>query len=189
MEADLRRYIRNNKSEWASRAMIGIGVPVGASEVLPYIKRYSAGGAFSNRGWRARTLGPGRSTDTTQNSTYIDRTGDLKFEVNTEYRMNLLKLFSGVINIKGALFADMGNIWLFNKSKDIQGGEFDINYFGRDLAISAGAGLRFDFSFFVLRLDLGYPIKNPQEPDNYGFSFNKLRYRDGIWNIAIGYPF
>jgi outer membrane protein insertion porin family len=189
LEGDLRRYIKNNKSEWASRTMIGIGVPVGASEVLPYIKRYSAGGAFSNRGWRARTLGPGRSIDTVQNSTYIDRTGDLKFEVNTEYRMNLLKLFSGVINIKGALFADMGNIWLFNKSEDIKGGEFDLKYFGRDLAISAGAGLRFDFSFFVLRLDLGYPIKQPQEPDNYGFSFNKLKYRDGIWNIAIGYPF
>ncbi len=189
LEGDLRRYIRFSKSEWASRAMIGIGVPVGASEVLPYIKRYSAGGAFSNRGWRARTLGPGRSIDTSLNSTYIDRTGDLKFELNSEYRMNLLKLFSGVINIKGALFADIGNIWLLNKSADIIGGEFDLKYFARDIAISAGAGLRFDFSFFVLRFDLGYPIKQPQEPDNYGFSFNKLRYRDGVWNIAIGYPF
>lgn len=169
--------------------MIGAGIPIGQTEVLPYIKRYSAGGAFSNRGWRARALGPGRSIDTTKNSTFIDRTGDLKFELNSEYRMNLLKLFSGVINIKGALFADVGNIWLVNKSSDIPGGELDFKYFFQDLAMSAGAGLRLDFSFFVFRLDLGFPIKQPQEPKNYGFSFDKLKFSSGIWNIAIGYPF
>lgn len=189
LETDLRRYIRMEKSELASRVMVGVGIPVGASEALPYIKRYSAGGAFSNRGWRARTLGPGRSIDTSVNSTYIDRTGDLKFELNTEYRMNLLKLFSGVINIKGALFTDIGNIWLYKKSKDKEGGEFDTKYFLNDLAMSAGAGLRLDFSFFVFRIDLGYPVKQPTVSKNYGFSLSNLKYRDGIWNIAIGYPF
>jgi outer membrane protein insertion porin family len=189
LETDLRRYIRMNKSEWASRIMIGVGVPIAESEALPYIKRYSAGGAFSNRGWRARTLGPGRSLDTTLNTSYIDRTGDMKFELNSEYRMNLLKLFSGVINLKGALFADIGNIWLFNKSSDIPGGEFDTRYLFRDLAISCGAGFRIDFSFFVFRIDLGFPIKQPHEPKNYGFTFDQLKYSSGIWNIAIGYPF
>ena len=189
LEGDLRRYIRLNKSEWANRIMVGLGVPLGASEALPYIKRYSAGGAFSNRGWRARTLGPGRSVDTTQNTSFIDRTGDMKFEINSEYRMNLLKLFSGVINIKGALFTDIGNIWLFNKSDDIPGGELNTKYFLNDLAMSAGVGLRLDFSFFVFRVDLGFPVKNPQEPKNYGFSVDKLKFRDGVWNIAIGYPF
>lgn len=188
-ETDLRRYLRFNKSEWANRVMLGLGIPVGNSEVLPYIKRYSAGGAFSNRGWRARTIGPGRSIDTATNTTYIDRTGDMKFEINTEYRRNLLKLFSGVINVKGALFADIGNIWLYNKSKDIPGGEFDPKYFFHDLAISTGAGLRFDFSFFIFRIDVGFPIKQPQEPDHYGFAFDKLKFKSGIWNFAIGYPF
>lgn len=190
-EGDLRRYINFKKSQWANRVMIGIGIPVAESSALPYIKRYSAGGAFSNRGWQARTLGPGRSIDTTFQTgvSYIDRTGDLKFEVNTEYRTNLLKLFSGVINLKGAAFIDMGNIWLFNKSPDIVGGEFDTKYFLRDLAVSSGLGLRVDFSFFVFRIDVGFPIKQPQETKNYGFVFDKLTFRSGIWNIAIGYPF
>lgn len=189
LETDLRRYIRFKKSEWANRLMIGAGIPIGNTAVLPYIKRYSAGGAFSNRGWRARTIGPGRSQDTTANTSYIDRTGDMKFELNTEYRMNLLKLFSGVIVFKGALFADIGNVWLYNKSADIPGGELDPKYFVQDLAMSAGAGFRFDFSFFVFRIDLGFPIKQPQVPTNYGFAFDRLKYSSGIWNIAIGYPF
>ena len=189
IEGDLRRYIKVNKAEWANRIMVGLGIPVGESEALPYIKRYSAGGAFSNRGWRARTLGPGRSIDTTQKLAYIDRTGDMKLEMNSEYRMNLLKLFSGVINIKGAGFVDIGNIWLYNKNSNLPGGEFQLKYLLQDLAMSAGVGLRLDFSFFVFRVDWGYPVKKPNYLSNYGFGYDKFRYGNGVYNIAIGYPF
>lgn len=189
IESDARRYLKNPKSEWVNRIMFGVGIPLGRSVALPYIKSYSAGGSFSNRGFRPRSLGPGRSIDNSPKAAFIDRTGDLKIEMNTEYRMNLLKLLSGVINIKGALFADAGNVWLFHKNKDVVGGEFEPNYFLQDIAISTGAGLRLDFSFFVFRVDLGFPIKQPNLTDNYGFAFDKLKYRSGIWNIAFGYPF
>jgi outer membrane protein insertion porin family len=188
---DFRMYKSRRKSQWANRIMIGIGVPIGLSSSLPYIKQYTAGGPFSNRGWQARNLGPGRSIDSSFLSgfTIIDRTGDIKFEANSEYRFNLLKLFSGAINIKGAFFVDAGNIWLMNKNDDVAGGEFDVNYLWQDIAIGAGSGLRLDFSFFVFRVDLGYPIKQPNLTKNSGFAFNQLKYKSGVWNIGLGYPF
>lgn len=191
IESDLRRYIQFDKSQWVNRLMIGVGAPMFGNTNLPYIKQYSAGGAFSNRGWKPRTLGPGRSVDSSfiAGSSFIDRTGDIKLEMNTEYRMNLLKLFSGVIVLKGALFADIGNLWLFYDNDDVKGGAFELRYFLNDLAVSTGAGLRFDFSMFIFRLDLGFPIKQPQYNKNYGFAFDQLKWKSGVWNIAIGYPF
>ncbi|MEZ5047749.1 MAG: BamA/TamA family outer membrane protein [Chitinophagaceae bacterium] len=190
-EVDARSYMQRRKSLWVNRGMIGVGIPLGNNAVLPYIKQYSAGGAFSNRGWRARTLGPGRSIDTSYKttSTYIDRTGDLKFEMNSEYRFDLLKLFSGAINLKGAAFVDIGNIWLMNKNENIPGGEFQFNQFLNDLAISSGVGARLDFTYFVFRLDIGYPIKNPAVQKNAGFVVDQLRLKDGVFNFMIGYPF
>lgn len=191
LETDYRHYTNFKKSQWVNRVMIGIGAPIGRNTTLPYIKQFSSGGAFSNRGWRARTLGPGRSTDTSFQTGVgvVDRTGDIKFEANSEYRFNLVKMFSGAINLKGAFFVDAGNVWLFNKNKDVPGGEINAKYFLQDIAISSGLGIRLDFSFFVFRVDLGYPIKQPQIMTDYGFAINKLTYKSGIWNFAIGYPF
>jgi outer membrane protein assembly factor BamA len=171
--------------------MIGIGIPLGNTNALPYIKQYSAGGSFSNRGWVARTLGPGRSVDSSYKAgfTTIDRTGDMKLEANSELRFNVWTLFSGAINLKGAAFVDAGNIWLYSKNSNIEGGEFNPKYFYRDLAVSAGIGARFDFSFFVFRIDHAYPLKQPQYNANNGWAFDILTYKSGIWNIAIGYPF
>lgn len=191
LDGDARNYKNWKKMQWVNRLQIGIGIPVGKASNLPFIKQYSAGGAFSNRGWRARALGPGRSGDSSYKAgvTFIDRTGDMKVEANTEFRFNLLKLFSGAINVKGALFADAGNIWLFEKNSSIPGGEFDPNYLWQDIAISSGAGLRLDFSLFVFRVDWAQPIKQPQIAANSGWAFDRLTYKTGIWNIAIGYPF
>ncbi|MBK7763823.1 MAG: BamA/TamA family outer membrane protein [Bacteroidetes bacterium] len=190
-DIDLRHYINRRKSQWVNRVMMGAGLPFRESTTLPYIKQFAAGGPFSNRGWRSRALGPGRSVDTTYQSgnSIIDRTGDMKFELNTEYRFNILKLFSGAINLKGAAFADIGNIWLMNKNNDVEGGEFDPKYFVRDLAVSTGLGARFDFSFFVFRVDVGFPIKQPQISSNYGFVIDKMKFSSGLWNLALGYPF
>lgn len=191
LDADYRKYINRRKSQWVNRIMLGLGVPIANNNALPYIKQYSSGGSFSIRGWRSRTLGPGRSSDSsyqTANS-IIDRTGDIKLEINSEYRFNLLKLFSGAINLKGAGFVDAGNIWLFNKDENIKGGEINAAYFLNDIAVASGLGLRLDFSFFVFRVDLGFPIKQPQKTTNYGFAFDELKFRSGIWNIALGYAF
>ena len=156
------------------------------------MKQYSAGGSFSLRGFQARTVGPGRSNDSSFSGTnlLIDRTGDIKFEANSEYRLNLLKLFSGAINLKGAGFIDVGNIWLYKKDPSIIGGEFNPSLFARDLAMCAGFGLRLDFSFFVVRVDMGYPVKQPNVTRNYGFMFDKLNYyRDANVALGFGYPF
>jgi outer membrane protein assembly factor BamA len=188
---DIRRYLNRRKSQWVNRMYLGVGVPIGQSKTLPYIEQFSAGGAFSNRGWKSRNLGPGHSADNNFNSGIValDKTGDLKLEANTEFRFNMLKLFAGAINLKGAAFIDAGNIWLMNKDSSIVGGEFNPNYFWQDIAIGSGMGLRLDFSFFVFRIDLGFPIKQPQNLTNHGFSIDHLKFSDGTWNLALGYPF
>ena len=191
VDVDVRRYANSRKLQWVNRGMIGFGIPIGNTGALPYIKQYSAGGSFSNRGWVARTLGPGRSVDSSYKAgfTTIDRTGDMKLEANSELRFNVWTLFSGAINLKGAAFVDAGNIWLYRSNSNIKGGEFNPRYFYRDLAVSAGLGARFDFSFFVFRVDHAYPIKQPQYAFKNGWAFDILTLRSGIWNIAIGYPF
>lgn len=191
LDADVRRYTNRRKMQWVNRAMFGLGIPLGNTNALPYIKQYSAGGSFSNRGWVARTLGPGRSVDSSYKAgfTTIDRTGDIKLEANSELRFSVLTLFSGAINLKGAVFVDAGNIWLYKKNSSIAGGELNPKFFYSDLAVSSGIGARFDFSFFVLRVDHAFPIKQPQYSNNNGWAFDKLNINSGIWNIAIGYPF
>lgn len=190
-DVDARRYVNRRKSQWVNRFMLGVGVPIGKSRTLPYIKQFSAGGAFSNRGWQSRRLGPGHSADTAFASGFaiLDKTGDIKLEANTEYRFNLLKLFSGAINLKGAFFIDAGNIWLMNKDSTVKGGEFSFRYLWQDIGMSAGTGLRLDFSFFVFRVDIGYPFKQPSLLQNNGFAFDRLRWNSGLWNLAFGYPF
>ncbi|HTM65657.1 MAG TPA: BamA/TamA family outer membrane protein [Flavipsychrobacter sp.] len=194
---DTRRYINRRRSQIALRFYGGVGIPYGASPTLPYIKQYFVGGAYSIRGWRIRTLGPGSYFDTTAESTtnFIDRTGDIKLEMNAEYRFDIIQLFSGAIKLRGATFADAGNIWLMKDSKDYPGGVFRLNKLGDDIAISAGAGLRMDIAgFFILRFDGAFPVKVP-----YNATYDRRRWInpfDGHWgisdivlNIAVGYPF
>lgn len=190
-DIDGRHYVNRRKSQWVNRVMLGVGIPIGQSRTLPYIKQFSAGGAFSNRGWQSRQLGPGHSADTAFASGFaiLDKTGDIKMEANTEFRFNMLKLFSGAINLKGAFFIDAGNIWLMNKDSTVKGGEFTLKYLWQDIGMSAGTGLRLDFSFFVFRVDLGFPFKQPSLMENNGFAFDRLRWNSGLWNLALGYPF
>lgn len=196
---DLRRYLNTEKSQLALRLYGGVGIPYGSSSTLPYIKQYFVGGAYSIRGWRIRTLGPGSYYDPaldTMSVSYIDRTGDIKLEMNAEYRFDMLQLFSGSIRLKGAIFADAGNIWLAQPSKDYPGGDFSLSRLGSDLAVSTGAGIRFDLAgFFVFRLDAAFPVKKPYLP-NGGWVLDELRPLTRSWreenlvlNFAIGYPF
>jgi len=198
---DVRRYINRLRSQFANRFYGGVGLPYGNSQSLPYIKQYFAGGPYSIRGWRIRTLGPGSyynpAQDTVKNTgTFIDRTGDIKLELNSEYRFDIVQLFYGVVKMKGALFADAGNIWFTKANADYPGGEFRFSKLYSDLAVSTGAGLRFDLAgFFVFRLDAAFPIKKPYGADD-GWVINNIQFDSGKWrsdniilNIAIGYPF
>lgn len=199
LDFDLRRYINQQHSQVVLRVSGGAGMPYGGSQTLPYIKQFFVGGAYSIRGWRIRTLGPGGYYDPSLDSmkiSYIDRTGDIKLEMNTEYRFDMLDLFSGSVKLKGALFADAGNIWLAKPSADYPKGSLDISRFGSDLAVSMGAGLRFDLAgFFIFRLDAAFPVKKPYEA-NGGWVFDQLspwkrswREENLVLNFAIGYPF
>lgn len=193
-DLDARHYLNVRSSVLAMRFQVGLGSPYGDSKTLPYIKQYFVGGAYSIRGWRPRTLGPLTSSDTAAN---VDRTGDIKLELNAEYRFDMIQLFSGTLKLNGAVFSDAGNTWLARKSATDLGGDFDISRLGRDIAISTGAGLRVIVAeFFTVRLDAAFPIKNPYIAANNGWVIRKIDLGNSEWrqknvviNLAIGMPF
>jgi outer membrane protein assembly factor BamA len=207
LDFDARRYIIKPKSQLAFRFYGGMGIPNGNATALPYIKQYFVGGAYSIRGWRIRSLGPGSfydaqfANDTAKptSSIYIDRTGDIKLEMNGEYRFNMMQFFGGTIKMTGALFADAGNIWLANKVENYPNGEFDFGRLGNDIAISTGAGARFNLAgFFIFRIDASFPVKKHySELYHYGgWVIDRIKFSDNNWrannlviNFAIGYPF
>ncbi len=197
IDFDARRYINRRHAQIAFRFYGGVGIPYNQSNTLPYIKQYFVGGAYSIRGWRIRTLGPGSyyNPDDQNTNSFIDRTGDLKLELNGEYRFDVIQLFSGGIKMRGALFADAGNIWLMKESSAYPGGAFHLSNLWNDVALSTGAGVRFDLAgFFIIRFDGAFPIKRPYNSiyDYGGWTgpFNgSWGISDVVLNIAVGYPF
>jgi outer membrane protein assembly factor BamA len=183
LTSDFRYYRNGYNKSLVFRFYAGLGIPYGNSTALPYVEQFFSGGAYSIRAFTARYLGPG-SFHTDSDSTYIDQSGDLKLETNLEYRFDISKV------LKGALFLETGNIWLVNEDINRPGSKFDVHTFYNQLAVGTGFGLRFDFTFFVLRLDLGLPLRNPYPVDNkyWLFGTDKI-FSDGLFNIAIGYPF
>ncbi|KGO91953.1 translocation and assembly module lipoprotein TamL [Flavobacterium subsaxonicum] len=192
MEHDFRHYLKlSDNSQLASRIIAGVGMPYGNSGILPYIRQFFIGGTNSIRAFRARSIGPGtyRNDELDANAFLPDQSGDLKLEINTEYRA---KLFSVV---HGAVFVDAGNIWLWNKDPDRPGAQFSSKFLN-ELAVGTGAGLRFDLSFLVLRLDLAFPLRKPWLPEGERWVLGDIDFGSGAWrkenlvfNIAIGYPF
>lgn len=199
VEADARHYLPRQHSTIATRIFAGFGIPYDKSSTLPYIKQYFVGGPYSLRGYRVRQLGPGSfySPNTAQSFNYVDRTADIKIEANAEYRFGIVQLFGGALHLNGAVFMDAGNIWLAKPSADYPGGEFAFDKLGKDIAVCAGLGARFDISgLFVLRIDEGLPLKNPDYPVNGGWVLDRMQPLNRDWrnnnlvlHIAIGYPF
>jgi len=191
MEHEFRHYYKLGRdSQIASRIIAGVGVPYGNSDQMPFIKQFFIGGTNSIRAFRARSIGPGTfKEDIDSNSFLPDQSGDLKLELNTEYRA---KLFSVV---HGAIFVDAGNIWLMNKDESRPGAEFTGKFY-EQLAVGTGAGLRLDLSFLILRLDLAFPIRKPYLPEGNRWVLDQIQFGDRAWrkenlvfNLAIGYPF
>src|SRR6185503_14498533 len=128
----------------ATRLIAGVGFPYGNSDALPYIKQFFIGGSNSIRAFRARTLGPGSYPPPSADSiTFLEQAGDIKLEVNGEYRFNLVSI------IKGAVFVDAGNIWLLHDDPLRPGGVFLPDKFLSQMAVGTGLGVRADASFFV----------------------------------------
>lgn len=164
---------------------LGVAYPYGNSTILPFEKRYFSGGANSVRGWNVRGLGPGRYVERDGNINFINQTGDMKIDLNIEYRTHLFWKFNG------ALFVDAGNIWTLREYPEQQGGMFRFDHFVKDMAVSYGMGLRFNFDYFILRFDFGMKAVNPvytTKKEHYPIINPKLS-RDLTFHFAVGLPF
>jgi outer membrane protein assembly factor BamA len=150
---------------------------------MPYVEQFYSGGSNSIRAFVARAVGPGELKPD-ETSDIIDQTGDIKLEGNMEYRFKLSKV------LHGALFIDAGNIWLLNPDESRPGTEFKFNTFADQLYVGTGFGLRFDFNFFILRTDLGLPIRTGYLVEGSNWVRNTRDAIGGsVFNLAIGYPF
>ena len=188
-------YLFSKTTKLATRLVLSSGFAYSNSRNLPYIKQFSVGGSNSIRAFPARSVGPGiynvRTDSAISSTTYfIDQRGDIKMEANVEYRFDIYKA------LKGALFADAGNIWLWQEDAARPGAKFNKNDFIPELAVGTGAGMRYDFNFFVLRLDLAFPVRKPYLEENNRWVISEIdfgskdwRRQNLIFNIAIGYPF
>lgn len=186
-EIDYRYYFRYSVDQTlVLRSYSGIGYAFGNSSTMPFVKSFFAGGADDIRAWRPRTLGPGSFVG--NGFDQIERIGDFKLTLNAEYRFKVYKY------LNAALFADAGNIWLLNTDRftNKTGGQLLLNKFFEQLAMGAGVGFRFDFSFFIVRLDVGVPIYDPKrvELNQSNWIIGNLKDSDiNFLNLGIGYPF
>ncbi len=161
----------------AFRSFFGIAIPYGNSDNIPFARSYFAGGSNDNRAWLPYSLGPG----STQGLNDFNE-ANLKLALNVEYR------FPIVGNIKGALFADAGNIWnVLDNVKD-DAATFENLESLADIALGTGLGIRYDFSYFVFRLDMGFKTYNPAEESGKKW-FRDYNLANGVFNIGINYPF
>ncbi len=161
----------------------GIGVPYANSSMMPFEKRFYAGGANGVRGWNVRTLGPGNYDSRNSVTDFINQCGDIRFDMSVEYRAKLFWVF------EGALFVDAGNVWTIHNYENQPGGQFKFNSFYDEIAMAYGAGLRLDFTYFLLRLDLGLKAYNPAKNQERWPIFNPSWKRDATFHFAVGYPF
>lgn len=181
--AEIRyNYKIGHNQHLVGRMMAGAIYSYGNARISPYNEQFYIGGANSLRAFTIRSIGPGRYHPEENNTySYLDQTGDLKFEANLEYRFPILG------DLHGAAFIDTGNIWLIRNDDQRLGGQLKWGRFLKDLALDAGVGLRYDLTFIVIRLDMGIPLHVPYETDKNGY-FNVPKYTPG-WHLAIGYPF
>lgn len=181
-ELDFRHfYALPNKHGFIYRAVVGLGVPYGNSSALPFEKGFYAGGANGMRGWAYRTLGPGSYPEDNLNE--FDKMGEIKLEASIEYRFPLFWY------LNGALFADVGNVWLLEENELFPEGHFLWDKFASQLAVDAGLGFRFDFEFFIVRLDAAIKFRDPAKAAGKRIVINKTQFSDIFWNFGIGYPF
>ena len=175
----------DKRNALALHAGLGVAYPYGNSTVLPFEKRYFSGGANSVRGWSVRELGPGKFKGTDGRIDFINQTGDVKLDLNAEYRSSLFW------KLQGALFIDAGNIWTLRNYAEQPGGQFKFTEFYKQIAASYGMGLRLNFDYFILRFDVGMKAINPayeSEKEHWSIIHPKLS-RDFDFHFAVGLPF
>jgi outer membrane protein assembly factor BamA len=196
---DMRRnQVLGKNSQMAFRFNSGLGYAYSDNKVLPYEKNFFVGGSNSVRAWRPRRLGqgtkpPALSTDPVADGLYdyrFEKPGDVLIEASMEFRQ---KLF-GFVNY--ALFIDAGNVWSLSSNSDPQT-KFDGSKFYNEFGVGTGFGLRFDFTFLILRIDVGMKAYDPGRPAGDRFVLDQVKFfkpfgtgrEPVIYNIGIGYPF
>lgn len=180
-----RNFVFDYHNQLVFHFGFGIAYPYGNSTILPFEKRFFSGGANSVRGWSVRSLGPGKFIGRDGRIDFINQTGDMKLDLNLEYRASLFWKFGG------ALFIDAGNIWTLRDYEDQPGGQFKISEFWQQIAVSYGLGLRLNFDYFVVRFDMGMKAVNPayeDEKDHFPILHPRLS-RDFAFHFAVGLPF
>ncbi len=176
-----RNYNSRNALAW--HAGFGIAYPYANSTMVPFEKRFYAGGANGVRGWGVRTLGPGAYDAKNSVVDFINQCGDISLDLSVEYRAKLFWVF------EGALFIDAGNIWTIKAYESQPGGEFKFNQFYKQIAAAYGCGLRMDFTYFLLRLDLGFKAHNPAMNQEQWPILHHKWSRDANFHFSVGYPF
>ncbi len=173
----------NRVNSMVYRFYLGVGYPYGNYPVLPFEKRYFSGGANSIRAWPVRGLGPGSYDD--EKASYYNQTGDIKLEMNMEYRFKLFWI------LEGAGFIDAGNVYTIRKDISPDGGLFTFDTFAEKIAVGTGLGLRFDLKYFIFRLDTGLKLRDPVRASGQRWIPMSRSYTwdDVAFNFAIGYPF
>ena len=168
----------------ATRLVAGAGYAYGNSSALPFEKHFYGGGANSLRGWQARTVGPGLAP---MDKSFVipNQTGDMRLEANIEYRFDMFWKFAG------AVFLDAGNVWTLQggDTDDYREGLFRWDSFGKSIAANWGAGLRLNFGFLLLRLDLGLKIHDPARYDRWVRPDMWLKKDGYALHFGVGYPF
>ena len=162
----------------------GIAIPYGNSKSLPFEKLYFSGGANSVRGWSVRSLGPGGYRGASGSLDYVNHTGDIKLDMNVEYRTHLFW------KLNAAAFIDAGNVWTLKNRYSDPTGQFAFNRFYKEIAVSYGLGIRFDLDFLILRFDGGMKAVNPMGSGIERFPLIVPDFsRDFAFHFAVGYPF
>lgn len=178
----------DNQQTIATRLFAGYGLAYGNSDIIPFVKQYFAGGPYSVRAFRIRSLGPGTYSeegDIQSDGTFFDQTGNIRLEANVEYRFPIYSFF------KGAFFADVGNVWnsegnpAFVDDDGNASDKFTSNFIN-ELGMGAGFGIRIDVQGFVIRFDLAAPFHDPSLPEGQRYDF---RVDEPVLNFAIGYSF
>jgi outer membrane protein insertion porin family len=200
LDAEFARLMRFPKSSIALRIFAGVGfadpfnttVNPDKKNALPFFKQYFSGGPNSMRAWALRQLGPGSVIKEFNGTNGIpERYGDMQLEGNIEWRFPITSIPGVALN--GAIFTDIGNVWLLKKAAGPPEEIFNFSRLGKDIAVGAGAGLRIDFSFFIIRLDYAYKVKDPSPgPEDaaiqnkwFGYKF----FKGDQFQLGVRYPF
>lgn len=173
-----------DKARLVFHSALGVGIPYGNASILPFEERYYSGGANSMRGWSARRLGPGNFNNSSGSIDFMKQSGDIKLDLNLEARFRL------IWKLEAALFLDAGNIWTIRDYTEQPTGVFKWNEFYKQIACNYGLGLRLDFDFFVIRVDMGIKLYDPSYTNIRDRWRTELSWRnDFALHFAVGYPF